>query len=187
MRILRRPSRPPPRRRVFLGCEGESELGYANFLGRLLEKRPQRIHLDPVVLGGGDPLALVELALRLIAEGERKRTAYEIRAVLLDADRLRQTPDRDDRMRKIAETAKLRLIWQHPCHEALLLRHLENCGDLRPPTSEEAERQLRLRWPDYKKGLSAIKLAQRISAAEVRQILPVEPDLAAFLREIGFV
>jgi RloB-like protein len=181
MRPVRRPS-IPQRRRVFLGCEGESERSYANLLVRLLEQSPPRIHLDAVPLGGGDPLALVERAMRHIANQD----AYVIRAVLLDADRLSQTPDRDDRMRKIAETAKLRLIWQTPCHEALLLRHLENCGDLRPPTSDQAERQLRLHWPDYKKGLSAIKLAQRIGVAEVRQILPIELDLAAFLREIGF-
>ncbi len=178
------------RRRVFLGCEGESERGYGALLHRLLEARRQDIHLDVVLLrpGGGDPLALVELAQRLITERERKRDApYVVRAVLLDADRLGRAPERDARIREIAAVAKLRLIWQHPCHEALLLRHLENCRDLRPPTTEEAALQLTRRWPEYVKGLPAMRLAQRIGEKEVMQALQVELELAAFLTDIGFL
>jgi hypothetical protein len=73
----------PQRRRVFLGCEGESERGYCALLSRLLEARRRDVHLDIVLLqpGGGDPLALVELASRRIAEGERKRDSkYVLRA-----------------------------------------------------------------------------------------------------------
>jgi hypothetical protein len=193
MRPVRRLS-IPQRRRVFLGCEGESEQGYGALLSRLLEQRcieenrPPDIHLDPVLLrpGGGDPLALVELALRLIAEGGSKRGAYAIQAVLLDADKLGQAPERDRQMREVAATANLRLIWQRPCHEALLLRHLENCHDQRPPTAKEAIQRLTRHWPNYVKGLSAIKLAQRIDASAVRQAALVEPELHEFLDEIGF-
>jgi hypothetical protein len=46
--------------------------------------------------GGGDPLALVELPRKRIAEGERKsESPYVHRAVLIDADRLGQAPHRD--------------------------------------------------------------------------------------------
>ena len=97
---MRRPRRPfiRPRRRVFLGCEGESERGYGALLRRLLEVHRQDVHLDVVLLrpGGGDPLALVELARRLIDESERKREApYSLRAVLLDSDKRGHTPPRD--------------------------------------------------------------------------------------------
>lgn len=54
------------RRSIFIGCEGESERGYVAFLGRLAEQVGLAVHLDPVVLqpGGGDPLAIVELAVK---------------------------------------------------------------------------------------------------------------------------
>jgi hypothetical protein len=65
----------PQRRRIFLGCEGESEQGYGALLGRLLEaiRHDRYLHIVLLRPGGGDPLALVKLALRRIAEEEAKR------------------------------------------------------------------------------------------------------------------
>jgi hypothetical protein len=85
----------PQRRRVYLGCEGESERGYGARIGRLLGNRRRDVHLHVDLLrpGGGDPLALIDLARRRIAEGERKsESPYVHRAVLMDSDRLGQTP-----------------------------------------------------------------------------------------------
>ena len=78
----------PQRRRVYLGGEGESERGYGALVGRLLESRRRDVHLHVDLLrpGGGDPLALVELARKRIADGERKsESPYVHRAVLMDA------------------------------------------------------------------------------------------------------
>jgi hypothetical protein len=178
----------PQRRRVFLGCEGESERGYGARLGELLETVCQDVYLDVVLLnpGAGDPLALVERARQRIADTERKRERYAMRAILLDADKRGQVPERDAHLLKIAAEMKLTLIWQEPCHEALLLRHLENCRDLRPPTTTQAMAQLTRHWPSYTKGLSAMRLAERIGLEELRRVQQVEKDLAAFLVEIGF-
>ncbi len=179
----------PQRRRVFLGCEGESERGYGALIGRLLEKRRRDVHLHVELLkpGGGDPLALVELARRRIAEGERKReTPYAHRAVLMDADRLGQSPLRDAQIAPIAQAARLQIIWQRPCHEALLLRHLEGCQKLRPPTSVQALADLRQRWPDYVKGMPALRLADQIDHAAIERVLQVEAELAGFCASIGY-
>jgi hypothetical protein len=176
----------PPRLRIFFGCEGESERGYAAFLGEILQSNGCHVHLDAVLLTGGDPLALVELARRRIIENERNRGRYAIRAVLLDADRLGQTPARDARIEPIVAAANLRLIWQRPCHEALLLRHLDGCRDRKPANAALAEQELTRHWPDYEKGMSARRLAVRLSARELRQALDVERDLAAFLTDLGF-
>jgi hypothetical protein len=46
--------------------------------------------------------------------------------------------------------------------------------------------QLVRRWPDYVKGLSAMRLALRIGDDDVRRAVQVEPELAAFLAELGF-
>jgi hypothetical protein len=69
---MRRRPTIPQRRRIFLGCEGESERSYSALLNQVaLEERNLHIALDVELLrpGGGDPLALVQLACRLI---ERK-------------------------------------------------------------------------------------------------------------------
>jgi RloB-like protein len=188
MRRLRR-AFIPHRRRVFLGCEGESERDYGALLGRLVETQRRDVYLDVVLLkpGGGDPLAIVERALVHIDASHRKRGArYVICALLLDGDRRGQAPDRDAQMEKLAADAKLRLIWQNPCHEALPLRHFEGCQHLRPPTSERAIAELRRRWPQYNKGMSAKRLAEQIGESDVRRVLEVELELASFLSDIGF-
>ena len=178
----------PPRLRIFLGCEGESERGYGAFLGELLQINGCHVHLDTVLLRptGGDPLALVELARRRVEEIERKRGRYAFRAVLLDADRMGQTRVRDARIEPIATAASLRLIWQRPCHEALLLRHLDGCRDRQPATCALAEQELKRHWPEYEKGMSAMRLARRLGARELRQALEVEHDLAALLSDLRF-
>lgn len=179
----------PQRRRVYLGCEGESERGYGARLGRLLENRRRDVHLHVDLLrpGGGDPLALIDLARRRIAEGERKsESSYMHRAVLMDSDLLGQTPARDAQMELTAQAADIQIIWQRPCHEALLLRHFEGCQQLRPATSAQALAELQHRWPEYVKGMPALRLADRIDHAALQRALDVEAELAAFLAKIGY-
>jgi hypothetical protein len=81
---MRRPQqRIPQRRRIFLGCEGESERSYGVLLGRLVEVRHGRIHLDTVLLrpGGGDPLALMERAV-LMGRRVSRRGNYSAKVIL---------------------------------------------------------------------------------------------------------
>jgi hypothetical protein len=176
----------PLRRRIFLGCEGDSERGYVALLGQLLQESGCHVHLNSVLLTGGDPLTLVELACRRVQENERKRGPYSICAVLLDFDRVSQAPDRHARVERVAANAGFRLIWQRPCHEALLLRHLHGCRDLQPLTCALAQQELRRQWPGYEKGLSRTRLAARLGLGELRQALEVERDLAGFLSDLGF-
>lgn len=179
----------PQRRRVFLGCEGESERGYGAFLRILLEELRQDVHLDPVLLGGGDPLTLVELAAERIARSEqtRRQPSYEVRALLLDSDLRGRNQDRDRRALLLAGTIQLSLIWQEPCHEALLLRHFEGCDQLRPPTSALSMTRLLQNWNSYEKGMPAARLAQQFTHADVLRAAAVERELQTFLAQIGFV
>jgi hypothetical protein len=98
--MRRRPTARPQRRPVFLGCEGESERGYGTLIGRLRDELRRDLHLDVTLLrpGGGDPLALVETACQKIAHTERNRDIrYSVRAILLDSDKLSQSPARDQK------------------------------------------------------------------------------------------
>lgn len=179
----------PQRKRLFVGCEGDSERGYAALLQRYAECDGLLVHIDPVLLqpGGGDPCALVERALTLLAQRERRHgEPYAERFVILDTDKLRQSPQRDARARQIAERAGLLLVWQNPCHEAMLLRHLETCANLQPPTTPLAIQQLRHRWPAYEKGMAAVRLAERIDLAGARRVAQNDVELAALLAAIGF-
>ncbi len=186
---MRRPSLPQ-RRPVFLGCEGESEFGYGALIRRLREEYRHDLHLDVTLLrpGGGDPLALVELACQKIHSMERNRDIrYSIRAVLLDSDKLGRDQQRDQRMHHLAQKHAVRLIWQEPSHEALLLRHLDGCQALRPQNPAAALTELVRHWPDYTKGSSAAQLLKRIGAQHIARAASAEPSLREFLQDIGFL
>jgi hypothetical protein len=179
-----RPQRAP----IFIGCEGESERGYIAFLGRLAEQAELAVHLDPVVLqpGGGDPLAIVERAVQRLSERRRKRqTVYTAQFVMLDRDKLGQAPARDTQVAGVAASAGLSLIWQNPCHEAVLLRHLEACAAQRPQTTALAEAALRQRWPEYFKPMDGAGLSRRLDHAAVLRAVAVEPELALMVAAIG--
>ncbi len=191
---MRRPVRArrrarPQRKRLFVGCEGESERGYAALLQRFADVDDLLVHVDAVLLqpGGGDPCALVERARALLGQRERRHgDPYAERFVLLDSDKVGQAPQRDARARQIAEQTGFQLIWQEPCHEAMLLRHLENCTNLRPATTPLAIQQLSQRWPEYQKGMAAMRLADRIDLSGARRVAQGDAALAALLTAIGF-
>jgi hypothetical protein len=147
------------------------------------------IHIDNVLLrpGGGDPLGLIELAVKQLRRRTGQRGGYFAKAVLLDSDTLGRSQDRDERARKLARDHDLELIWQRPCHEGFLLRHLEGCEALRPATAEQAGSSLELRWPDFYKAMPANRLQLRIDAASVQRAAKVENQLGAFLERIGFI
>lgn len=174
------------RRRVFLGCEGESEQSYGKLLGQMTEYLRHPVHIDRVLLGAGGPLAMVETAVKRKAKGKRDRVAYAACAVLLDADTQRQSPSNTAEAEALARRHGLRLVWQEPCHEAILLRHLPGCDMRRPPTTAQALADLRRAWPDYRKGLNADALGRMIDGAAVLRAAASDPGLQAFLADIGF-
>lgn len=188
---MRRPKRLiAQRRRLFVGCEGESEQGYAALLARLIEEASLAVHLDAVLLqpGGGDPLAIIERAAARVIEREGRRgDPYARRFVILDDDKLGQVLNRDQRIPGVAAASALHLIWQSPCHEALLLRHLDGCSQIRPPSTALAGQQLANRWPGYAKAMPAVRLAERLDLPAITRAAAVEPELAILLREIGLI
>jgi len=179
----------PPRRRFFLGCEGQSELGYGALLQRLADDAvPQlRIHIELHDLRGGDPLSIVQGAIARRARQIRSRGAFEASALLLDADRCGEEPERDAQIEQLAQQNSLLLVWQRPCHEALLLHHLPNCQSLAPQNSSAAHFHLRRVWSVYQKPMSARQLQTRIGLAELLRAAMVESELADLLSLLGFL
>jgi hypothetical protein len=179
----------PLRRPVFVGCEGESESGYVGLLQDMIREANVSVHLliADLGIGAGDPLARVQMAGRKLEQLRRTRTAPSERFVLLDSDQTESDPDRATAARNLAVQYGIQIVWQRPCFEAVILRHLPRCATRRPPDSPEAERALRREWTDYKKPMARADLATRINLAAVFQAAGVEPELNAMLRCIGLL
>lgn len=175
----------PQRKRVFIGCEGASEASYCALLARLAEGPPRlHLHIEPHILqpGAGDPLELVKKAISTLRFEEKRRAVFAVKAIILD----RGQPDKCAAATLLASKAGILLVWQDPDHEALLLRHLPNCQQKRPPRGASLA-ALQREWPSYFKALPMLELARRISRAGVFAAASVEPDLQELLSAIGFV
>lgn len=177
------------RRPVFIGCEGASEASYASFLQDLLRNQGLPVHLVIRELGpgAGDPLSRIERAVRILAQLRRTRSAPTERFALLDSDQAAADPQRADRAKRIANDHNITIVWQRPCFEAVLLRHLPNRATRQPPDSPEATRTLEREWPGYQKPMTRAALSLRINHAAVLQAASVEPELSALLRCLGLI
>jgi hypothetical protein len=184
----RRPIREP-KTPVFLGCEGDSEVAYGQVVNDLLRAADIAVHLhvEALVPGAGDPLARVRLAVKRIAECERRRVRFRLKVILMDADQTEGEPQRAVEARQLAVQYGMRLIWQKPCHEALLLRHMPNRSSRRPPTCLSAQRALKRIWPEYEKPMSRARLAKKLDLDAIRRAAGVESELHAFLKDIGLL
>ena len=80
----------PQRKAVFVGCEGQSEVGYASFLKDVLDEAGLHIHIDARSLspGAGDPRALLRSAITEIRQCESSRIPYFHKVILVDIDKL---------------------------------------------------------------------------------------------------
>lgn len=177
----------PQRKPIFIGCEGESEQGYAGYLQDLIHEAGLHVHLNIEVLKAGDPLARLELAVRKLEQLRKTRGNFADRFVFLDTDQLALSVDRAHRARQLATQHGIRVIWQNPCFEAVLLRHFIGRATHRPPTNQLAKNALLQEWPQYLKPMSRAELAMKLSLDAVTRAAGVEDDLTALLRCIGLM
>jgi len=179
----------PLRRPIYIGCEGASEVGYAALLQDLANEAGSSVFLkiEELAPGAGDPLARINMAVRRIDILRRKRTAPDASFVFLDDDQNAREPERADRARRMAGDYGIKIIWQIPCFEAVLLRHLPDRAARRPPDTPEAQRALEREWLDYRKPMSRTLLGRRIDLPAVRRAAAVEPERAGLLRCIGLL
>lgn len=177
----------PQRKPIFIGCEGESEQGYAGLLQDLIHDVDLHVHLNIEVLRAGDPLARIELAIKKLEHARRKRVNFTDRFVFLDTDQLALSADRAHRARELAAANDIRVIWQEPCFEAVLLRHFAGRTGNRPLTNQATEAALRQEWPHYQKPMSRAELTRKIDREAVLRAAGVEDDLMALLCCIGLM
>lgn len=151
--------------------------------------RGENLHVHLVVhdlgRGAGDPLSRVQLAVQRLDQLRRTRIAPPERFLLLDGDQAARYVERADAARRLAAEHNIAIVWQEPCFEALLLRHLPNRAMRRPPDTPEAVRALRREWPEYGKPMTRDQLARRIDQDAVHRAARVEPELLRLLRCLG--
>ena len=125
------------------------------------------------------------MAVRRLDQLRRTRTEPTERFVLLDDDQTAADPQRADMARHLATDNNIVIVWQRPCFEAVLLRHLPDRTTRRPPDTSEARRALGRDWPDYQKPMTRAELARRIDREAVLRAAAVEPELDALFRCLG--
>jgi hypothetical protein len=174
---------------VFLGCEGESEQAYGQFLNELLRLSDRPFHVEAVNLspGAGDPISRLQRAKQEIIRRSKRRSEFRFKAVLLDSDQIDRDQERRRRAERLALELGIKIIWQEPCHEAILLRHLDGFARNRPIRSSDAEDALRSAWPDYRKPMTKVQLARRLTLEAVERAAAVEPSLLELLRAISLL
>lgn len=185
----RRPPHIKLRRPIYIGCEGASEVGYAGFLQDLIRDANLAVHLhvDELGPGTGDPLSRIEMAVLRLKQLQMKRSAPAERFALLDLDQAERDLQRAERARKLAVENGIVILWQRPCFEALLLRHIAGRTANRPPDTPRAIVALKKEWPDYIKPITRADLARRIDRADVLRAATVEVELEALLHCIGLL
>lgn len=177
-RILRK-------RVIFVGCEGESEQAYVALLNEMLKELNLPIHLRAELLnpGAGDPLELVKKARERIRKQGRD---FAGKAIFLDRDRCAQDRKKGQKAQELAEKEQILLVWQDPCHEGFLLRHLDGCENQTPGSSEKALQALWKKWPDYQKPRTRSDLQKRIDRNAVERAGKGAPCFREFLEKIGW-
>ena len=104
----------------------------------------------------------------------------------MDSDLIDHDEGLRNRTENLANQHEIRVIWQSPCHEAFLLRHLPNCEQLRPPTTALAKSSLVAQWQSYEKPMTRIEVGRKIDSNSVRRAILVENAFRLFLNDIGW-
>lgn len=174
----------PKRKRIFIGCEGESEQAYGAFLNNLAEISGVKVHIVTVNLQpAGDPLVLSQKAVNALRFHER-RGGFVAAAIFLDCDRLVDLPDKGRRVKEVLVQAALTAIWQVPDHEGFLLRHFQGYEDSIIPMGKSFV-SLRKEWPTYHKNMAATDLQKTLTIEHVRRAEKASAELKELLKAIG--
>jgi hypothetical protein len=179
----------PARRPVFLGCEGESEQAYGQFLNDIVREKGLPFHIEAVNLnpGAGDPLARVKKASQEITRRSQRRTEFQYCALLMDDDQLAVDQHRRQQVETLAARCAISIIWQSPCHEAFLLRHFPGRLKANPPDSATSNANLLQVWPGYQKPMSRLEVSRRIDLEGVERVGGQHKEFAALLRFLRLI
>ncbi len=173
------------KKRIFLGCEGESEQGYGAFLQRLADDEDLPIHLVIRNLQpAGNPMLLAKNAIRL-SEKENRKAELAGKAIMFDTDHSFELEKHGcNEVRKILSRGGFMTILQYPDHEGLLLRHFAGHEHDNPPKGSSMDK-LKTLWPNYHKNMPAAALKRDLSLENVIRAAKVTEGLKLLLAMMG--
>ena len=179
----RRGPRIEPRRVIFIGTEGRSERAFVRFLRRCCDEAGPHVHLHVKSGSGGGSVAVIRDAARYLKGLDKED--IDAKLVLLDRDRIVQDEREGCDARAEASKSKLEIIFQDPNLEGVLLR-LHEGRESRQIVASSVKTALRKIWPQYNKsGLTADRLRQRFSSADVQRAARHDEQLARLLEILG--
>ena len=180
---MRRRRSVEPRRVIFIGVEGESDRAFVQFLQRCCDREGRHLHLLAKSGNGGDSVSVVEEAGRHLARHSEKR-GIGARLVLLDRDRIEQDLKAGRDAQAAASGWNLKIIFQDPDLEGLLLRLHPGCERL-TIAAGDAMAELRKVWPEYRKSLTADQLLERFDLSDVQRAARHDGELQELLAILG--
>lgn len=134
---------------------------------------------------GGDPLALVQAALKHRTRRAAAHGAYKRGLLLIDADRLDDGSTRSRDALRLASDAKLALIRQIPCFEGVLLRLIAGGESDVPCSTGEAMTRLCKCWPKYNKPMTRERLGSKLTLAMLQNLARVDGEMRRLLEILG--
>lgn len=168
------------RKRIFVGCEGQSEISFTAWIALICDAESLSVHLDRRDLRGGDTLSLVEKAVKERKKGVAKGGQYRASAILLDADRLPADGRRADDAFQLAIKEGFEMIVLKPCLEGVLMRLHEPNVASQAATPADADHKLRRFWPDYVKPPNAQALKARFCLDDLARLAFRDDDIRRF-------
>ena len=180
------PQRRPvePRRVIFIGVEGKNDRAFAKFLQSCCNGAGLHLHLNVMTGSGGDSVAVVrETARRLTRKFDKRDISHSL--VLLDRDRYTQDVQAGRDAQAVASKSKLKIIFQNPNLEGLLLR-LHQGHESREIAAGDSMAELRKVWPEYRKSsLTADQLKRRFTVSDLRRAARHDQGLRRLLDVLG--
>ena len=180
------PRRRPvePRRVIFIGVEGETDQSFAQFLQFCCNRDGLHLHLKVETGSGGDSVSVVrQAARRLTRKFDKRDISHSL--VLLDRDRYTQDVQAGRDAQAVASKSKLKIIFQNPNLEGLLLR-LHQGHENRQIVAGDSITELRKVWPEYSKSsLTADQLKQRFTVSDLRRAARYDEGLRRLLDVLG--
>jgi len=171
-----------PRRPIFVGGEGASERSYCRFLDHLAKEQGLHVHIEAVDLGGGDASICLDRAIRAFGNYRSRAGNTTPGFVLLDTDGSKGSTAT---LHIVAARHELTIIWQSPCHEALLLRHFAGQENRQPHDCTAAGKLLCNQWSTFTKNTPAIRISKTLGLDHVKRAGSVTPALQELIDEIG--
>ena len=176
------------KRRIYVGCEGDSELIYIQWLRRLIQSEQHLVYLKADNLRGG---GLGEMARRSVANFRRlnQDEHFSHRFLLLDRDRADLHGAEVAELKAVLPKHDEQVIWQNPCGQALLLATAWIEAPerrVRIATSQQAREEFR-RFFDTDGGLDIWQMVRMFpkKLVRLRELDPMPPVMMELLDAIG--